>query len=73
MTRDTGRLALMTKPGQLTMAEYEVPDPERDAVRPGSILRANVCGSELHIWNGHHPVKSAADWTRDDRPRPRPR
>src|SRR3546814_5132603 len=22
-----------------------------------SILRANVCGSELHVWNGKHPVK----------------
>ena len=56
MTRDTGRLALMTQPGQLTMAEYDVPEPERDAVVL-EIIRANVCGSELHIWNGHHPVK----------------
>ncbi|HUE34673.1 MAG TPA: zinc-binding dehydrogenase [Mycobacterium sp.] len=56
MTHATGRLAVMTEPGQLSMAEYDVPEPERDAVVL-KIVRANVCGSELHMWNGHHPTK----------------
>jgi threonine dehydrogenase-like Zn-dependent dehydrogenase len=56
MTQEVGRLALMTEPGHLAMAKYAVPEPERDALVL-EIIRANVCGSELHIWNGHHPVK----------------
>ena len=56
MTHATGRLAVMTEPGQLIMAEYDVPEPERDALVL-KIVRANVCGSELHMWNGHHPTK----------------
>jgi len=48
----------MTSPRVLDYAEYALPAPE-----PGAILmevtRANVCGSELHIWNGKHPVKKS--------------
>lgn len=51
-----GRIAYMSEPRSLAYAEYEVPSPG-----PGSLVvnvtRANVCGSELHIWNGKHPVK----------------
>ena len=51
-----GRLVNMVEPGTLEFREYDVPDPE-----PGGliarILRSNVCGSELHIWCGHHPTK----------------
>ncbi|WP_083706174.1 zinc-binding dehydrogenase [Arthrobacter sp. QXT-31] len=53
-----GRVAVMTSPRVLDYAEYALPAPE-----PGAILmrvsRANVCGSELHIWNGKHPVKKS--------------
>lgn len=51
-----GRLANMLAPGSLEFREYDVPDPE-----PGGLIarvvRSNVCGSELHIWCGHHPNK----------------
>ena len=51
-----GQIAVMTDPGQLTMQQYPVPDPV-----PGGlvlrVLRSNVCGSEIHIWCGHHPTK----------------
>lgn len=53
---ETGRIAYMSEPRQLAYAEYDVPAPG-----PGALVvrvtRANVCGSELHIWNGKHPVK----------------
>ena len=52
----TGRLALMTSPRELAYQEYEVPAPEPGALVM-DVTRANVCGSELHIWNGKHPVK----------------
>jgi threonine dehydrogenase-like Zn-dependent dehydrogenase len=56
---DTGKLVYLSEPETLDIQEYEVPAPD-----PGAVLtrieRANVCGSELHIWRGHHPeVKEA--------------
>jgi threonine dehydrogenase-like Zn-dependent dehydrogenase len=58
--RPTGKLAYLAEPERVEIREYEVPEPA-----PGSVLtevvRANVCGSELHIWKGHHPeVKDGA-------------
>ncbi len=51
-----GQIAVMTEPGKLSYQEYTVPDP-----LPGElitrILRSNVCGTEVHIWCGHHPAK----------------
>lgn len=51
-----GRVAVMIEPGKLVFSEYELPP-----VHPGDILveviRTNICGSELHIWKGHHPIK----------------
>ncbi|WP_432180503.1 zinc-binding dehydrogenase [Streptomyces sp. NBC_00063] len=46
----------MSEPGRLAYAEYPLPVPEAGAILV-EVLRANVCGSELHIWNGRHPVK----------------
>ncbi|MFB6107042.1 MAG: zinc-binding dehydrogenase [Halobacteriaceae archaeon] len=50
----TGKLAYLAEPDHVEIREYDVPDAE-----PGSIVteivRANVCGSELHIWRGEHP------------------
>lgn len=52
----TGRLAYMSEPRVLAYAEYPLPELEPDGILV-EVLRANVCGSELHIWNGKHPVK----------------
>lgn len=52
----TGRLAFMVEPRVLDFSEYPVPDPEPNGLIM-EINRANICGSELHIWNGRHPVK----------------
>ncbi|GAA1214437.1 zinc-binding dehydrogenase [Rhodoglobus aureus] len=56
MITPTGRIAYMEAPRQLAYAEYPLPEPGPGALLV-EVLRANVCGSELHIWNGKHPVK----------------
>jgi threonine dehydrogenase-like Zn-dependent dehydrogenase len=51
-----GRVAVMVEPLKMEFQEYKVVEPG-----PGSVVlkirRTNVCGSELHIWRGHHPTK----------------
>lgn len=51
---NTGKVVYMPGPNEIEIREYEVP-----SVDPGGIVteivRANVCGSELHIWGGGHP------------------
>ena len=50
----TGTIVYLDEPGSIRFLEFPVPDPE-----PGAVLteveRANVCGSELHIYRGFHP------------------
>lgn len=49
---DTGRAALFFGPGKpFGLTELPVPDPEPGAVVV-RVTRANVCGSDLHIWRG---------------------
>jgi len=49
-----GVTIVLTGPGTTEQREYDVPDPA-----PGGMvlemLRANVCGSEVHILKGDHP------------------
>jgi threonine dehydrogenase-like Zn-dependent dehydrogenase len=52
----TGRVANMLEPGRLRLETYPLPEPGPGAV-VAEVARANVCGSELHIWRGHHPTK----------------
>lgn len=51
---DTGRIACLDGAKNVELKSYEVPSPEPDAIVT-EIVRANVCGSELHIWRGGHP------------------
>ena len=51
----TGELAFLREPDAVEVREYPVPDPEPGAV-VCEVVRANVCGSELHIWRGEHPL-----------------
>lgn len=50
-----GITTVLTGPDALEQREYDAPDPG-----PGGLLlrmiRANVCGSEVHIVHGHHPL-----------------
>jgi threonine dehydrogenase-like Zn-dependent dehydrogenase len=52
---DTGELVYLNADGEIEFREYEVPDPEPGAVM-AEVVRANVCGSELHILSGDHPL-----------------
>lgn len=50
-----GVTTVLTAPGRIEQREYPVGDP-----LPGGVvlemIRANVCGSEVHILKGHHPL-----------------
>lgn len=45
----------MDRPGSIVYREYEVPSPEPGAL-VARVVRSNVCGSEIHIFRGHHPA-----------------
>ncbi len=50
-----GVTTVLTAPGELEQRAYELPDPEVGGVLL-EMIRANVCGSEVHILKGHHPL-----------------
>lgn len=55
----TGRLTFMTEPGRIELREYELP-----RLAPGQLLieiqAAGICGSEVHMFCGRHPLRSLA-------------
>jgi len=52
MTR--GTTTVLAGVEQTRVEEYELPRPGAGDVLV-EMVRANICGSELHIWRGHHP------------------
>jgi threonine dehydrogenase-like Zn-dependent dehydrogenase len=52
MTR--GTTTVLAGVEQTRLEEYELPRPAAGDVLV-EMVRANICGSELHIWRGHHP------------------
>lgn len=50
-----GRVAYMPSPGEVELREYEVPRPGPGAILLKTIV-AGVCGSEIHMFEGRHPV-----------------
>ncbi|MPZ73647.1 MAG: alcohol dehydrogenase catalytic domain-containing protein [Nitriliruptorales bacterium] len=52
---ETGELTVLGGPGEVEVASYPVPSPG-----PGEMVarmvRANICGSDLHIVRGAHPM-----------------
>jgi len=50
-----GTVVVLVAPRHVELREYDVAPPEPGGILL-EILRANVCGSELHIWRGHHPT-----------------
>lgn len=53
--QETGRLAYLDGPKDIEFREYDVPSPEPGAVVT-EVVRTNVCGSDLHVWKGDHPL-----------------
>ncbi|MBD1381003.1 zinc-binding dehydrogenase [Metabacillus arenae] len=51
-----GKVAVMVEPHKLEYQQYDLPTPEKGALLL-KVIRTNVCGSELHVWHGGHPVK----------------
>ncbi|SOC44833.1 zinc-binding dehydrogenase [Salinicoccus kekensis] len=51
-----GKVAEMKQPETMEVENYDLPTPEKGAMLL-KVLRTNVCGSEIHIWKGHHPTK----------------
>jgi threonine dehydrogenase-like Zn-dependent dehydrogenase len=50
-----GSVVVLVAPRQTELRQYDVADPGAGEALL-EITRANVCGSELHIWRGHHPT-----------------
>lgn len=53
-SNNSGRIASLNGAKNVVLKQFDVPSPEPDAIVT-EIVRANVCGSELHIWQGGHP------------------
>lgn len=51
-----GRLAYMTEPNVLEMQEFDVPTELEPRAALLKVLQTNVCGSEIHIFHGKHPL-----------------
>lgn len=54
-TRDTGVSITLDAIGQLGRVENPIPEPPAGGMVL-SMVRANVCGSDVHILNGGHPL-----------------
>ena len=52
---DSGTLVYLNGPKDIEFREYNIPTPEPRAV-VAEVVRTNVCGSELHVWRGDHPL-----------------
>lgn len=50
-----GKVAALVGPEEVAIREFEVPEPEPGAVL-AKVRRANICGSEVHIYHFHHPL-----------------
>jgi L-iditol 2-dehydrogenase len=50
-----GRVAALVGPEEVAVKEFEVPEPGPGAVL-ARVRRANICGSEVHIYHFHHPL-----------------
>jgi putative phosphonate catabolism associated alcohol dehydrogenase len=51
-----GRMAYMDEPGKLSIREFDIPERIDDGAVLLEVVQTNVCGSEIHIFGGHHPV-----------------
>jgi D-arabinose 1-dehydrogenase-like Zn-dependent alcohol dehydrogenase len=52
-----GITTVLTSPGEVDQREYDITDPVAGGLVM-KMIRANVCGSEVHILHGNHPLVS---------------
>ncbi|MFB7139541.1 zinc-binding dehydrogenase [Gottfriedia sp. NPDC056225] len=52
-----GKMAYQIKPLQVEVREYDLESDLQDGSILLKVLQTNVCGSELHIFKGDHPLK----------------
>lgn len=52
-----GKMAYQTEPLKVEIREYDIPDALDNQSILLEVLQTNVCGSELHIFKGDHPLK----------------
>lgn len=52
---ETGDVAFLNAPKDVIFREYTLPTPATGALLC-EVEQANICGSELHIWAGEHPL-----------------
>ena len=50
-----GKAAILMGPREIAIKEMDLPSVEPGAVLV-EVVKANVCGSDVHIWHGLHPV-----------------
>ncbi|MGH3089221.1 MAG: zinc-binding dehydrogenase [Rubrobacteraceae bacterium] len=50
-----GKVAALVGPAEVAVKEFEIPEPKPGAVL-AKVRRANICGSEVHIYHFHHPL-----------------
>jgi L-iditol 2-dehydrogenase len=50
-----GKVAALVGPADVVIKEFAVPEPQAGELLV-RVRRANVCGSELHIFHFHHPL-----------------
>lgn len=51
-----GKVAAMTDTKEMTIKEFDIPSPEKGQVLL-EITKANICGSDVHMWEGKHVLK----------------
>ncbi|MGI6318044.1 MAG: zinc-binding dehydrogenase [Dethiobacteria bacterium] len=52
-----GKMAVLNGPKEIQIREFELAKPGPDEVLV-EVVRANVCGSDVHTWKGSHPIKT---------------
>lgn len=55
-TRSVGTIAYMTQPGEIEFHQHELPDELEPGTLLLEVLQTNVCGSDIHVFAGKHPV-----------------
>jgi threonine dehydrogenase-like Zn-dependent dehydrogenase len=59
MTREEerrGQIAYMTSPGHVELRSYELPSEIEPRAALLRVLQTNVCGSDVHVFQGKHPI-----------------